>query len=231
MNQATFQRIASLVLPASALLFSLALTSGCATQKKMKDYEGELTALREERVGLKKDNQSLRSQLDSYEMALAEANSKRTQEAASPIAPAVDAVKDYPKLDDAGVGYEQRDGNMVFTLPTEITFASGKAELTDKGRQALKEVSKVLNADYADGRYWIEGHTDTDPIKKAKFGSNRELSVARSMAVLTYLVDDCKIADGRFVVAGHSQYSPIDANSSSAGKARNRRVEIVVRKK
>jgi chemotaxis protein MotB len=213
------------------LLLALPATTGCASQKKMKDYESELGALREERVGLKKENQSLRSQLDSYEMALAEANSKRTAEAAAPIVADTDAVKDYPKLDDAGVGYEQRDGNMVFTLPNEITFASGKADLTDKGKKALKEVAKILDAEYKDARYWIEGHTDTDPIKKAKFSSNRELSVARSMAVLVYLVEDCKVADGKCIVAGHSQYSPVDANNTSAGKARNRRVEIVVRKK
>jgi chemotaxis protein MotB len=217
------------LLASFGLFVAMPLLGSCATQKKVKDYESELGALREERVGLKKENQSLRSQLDSYEMALAEANSRRTAEAAAPVTPQAD-VKDYPKLDDAGVGYEQRDGNMVFTLPNEITFASGKADLTDKGKKALKEVARILDADYADGRYWIEGHTDTDPIKKSKFGSNRELSVARSMAVLTYLVDDCKVADGRFVVAGHSMYSPVDANNTSAGKAKNRRVEIVVRK-
>ncbi|TAJ09280.1 MAG: hypothetical protein EPO68_15410, partial [Planctomycetota bacterium] len=130
------------------LLLALPATTGCASQKKMKDYESELGALREERVGLKKENQSLRSQLDSYEMALAEANGKRTAEAGAPVVPEADAVKDYPKLDDAGVGYEQRDGNMVFTLPNEITFASGKADLTDKGKKALKEVSKILEADF-----------------------------------------------------------------------------------
>lgn len=211
-------------------LLGFALLGGCASQKKVKDYESEIGALREEQTGLKKENQSLRSQLDSYERALAEANSKRSQEAAAPIQPA-EAVKDYKELDEQGVGYEQRDGNMVFTLPTEITFASGKAELTDKGKKALKSVAKTLKADYEKGWYWIEGHTDSDPIKKAKYESNRELSIARSMAVHRYLVDECGMKDDQFVVAGHSQYSPVAGNDSPAGKARNRRVEIVVRKK
>ena len=75
---------------------------------------------------------------------------------------------------------------------------------------------------------WVGGHTDSDPIVKSKFASNRDLSLARAMAVLRYLVDDAGIKDGQCAVVGFGEYRPLTANDSSASKARNRRVEITV---
>jgi chemotaxis protein MotB len=122
-----------------------------------------------------------------------------------------------------------RFGNFYVSIPASITFASGKADLTKQGKEALGVVAATLKRDHADGHYWIEGHTDTDPITKSKWGSNRELSSARAMAVLTYLVEDCEIPDESCVIVGHGQYDPIADGGDSAAKARNRRVEIVVR--
>jgi chemotaxis protein MotB len=211
------------MIAALGLMCALPLLGGCASQKKLKDYESEVSSLREERTKLKKENQNLRSQIDGYEVALSEASMKT---------PPTD-VKDYPGLDAQNVGYELRDGNMVITIPSEISFASGKAELSKSGKSALQEVARTLKSDYGgdDLVYWIEGHTDTDPIRKSGFGSNRELSVARSLAVLKFLVDECGIQDDHVVLAGHGQYSPVAENDSKTGKARNRRVEIIVRKK
>ena len=86
-----------------------------------------------------------------------------------------------------------------------------------------------LKSDFQDGaRFFIEGHTDSDPIKRSSFASNRELSIARAMAVLEFLVTEGKVPDRRFVVVGHGQYDPIAPNDNSS-KAKNRRVEIVVK--
>jgi chemotaxis protein MotB len=92
----------------------------------------------------------------------------------------------------------------------------------------LDKISQRLKKDFPDARFYIEGHTDADPISKSTFGSNRELSIARGMAVLTYLVESCHIPDDQFVVVGHGQYLPLETNSTAEGKAKNRRVEIVV---
>jgi len=195
-------------------------SSGCASQKALQSYQDEIMSLREERTQLKKDNRGLRMQVDSYGAALAEANAKLLEEP---------EVMEYPELDALGVDYGTRDGNMVISIPSEVTFDSGKAKLTANGQKALRAVAETLMADFGEGHYWIEGHTDSDPIKKSKWTSNRELSLARAMAVLGFMVDDCKIGDDTCVVAGHGQYSPIGTDSSRLSKAKNRRVEIVVR--
>src|SRR5262249_13953465 len=136
--------------------------------------------------------------------------------------------KDYPALDAAGVEYGQRGGNFYVSLPDAITFSSGRADLTKKGKEALKAVAATLAKDYGNSKYWIEGHTDNEPIKKSKWESNRQLSVERAMAVLKFLVEDCAVPDDDCVVAGHGEYDPVAPNDSKEGKSKNRRVEIVV---
>ncbi len=201
-------------------LLLLGLGTSCASQQVLQEYQDEVRALREERTNLKKENRQLRLQLESYESALAEAN-MRTNEAPA-------ETTQYAELDALGIPYGQRGANFVISLPNEITFASGRADLTAQGKSALQAVARTLGGDYGSGFYWIEGHTDADPIKKSKWGSNRELSFARAMAVLHYLVEDCEVSDEQCVVAGHGQYRPVAGNDSKEGKAKNRRVEIVV---
>ena len=195
------------------------LASGCASQKQLVEYQDEVRALREERTQLKKENRGLRMQNESYEVQLADASHKLS---------AVPDIPNYEELDALGIDYRTQGGNFVISIPSSITFGSGKAELTKEGKKALAVVARTLSADYADGSYWIEGHTDSDPIRKSKWRSNRELSSARAMAVLHSLVEDNGIEDAKCVVAGHGEYVPLAANDDKAGKARNRRVEIVV---
>lgn len=210
------QRIGSLAL---GLVVCFPLAAGCASQKELKQYQDEVVSLREERTQLKKENRALKNQLDSYSIQLADANQRVSD---------VPEAKTYDELDAAGVDYGTRGGNFVISLPDTITFPSGKAELTKNGKSALESVARVLKADYGDGVFWIEGHTDNEPIKKSKWTSNRELSVMRAMAVLHYIVEDCEVADDRCVVAGHGEYAPVAANESADGKSKNRRVEIIV---
>jgi len=199
----------------------LLLASGCASQKQLQDYQDEVRSLREERTQIKKENRQLRMQNESYEVALAEANAKLS---AVPDAPS------YGDLDALGVDYWMRGDSLVIAIPSSITFDSGKAELKKTGKEALQAVARTLQADYPGSRYWIEGHTDTDPIRKSKWPSNRDLSIARAMSVLHFLVEECGIPDENCTVAGHGQYAPLVPNDDDGGKARNRRVEIVVHK-
>lgn len=195
------------------------LSSGCASQKTLKNYQDEIRALREERTQLKKENRALRMQADAYEVSLAEANAMLSDQPEMP---------NYTDFDALGIDYGQRDGNFVISVPAEISFASGRADLTKQGKEALRTVASTLMRDYGTGIFWVEGHTDNDPIRKSSWDSNRDLSVARAMAVLHFLVEECGVPDGQCVVAGHGEYLPLAPNDSQSAKARNRRVEIVV---
>ncbi len=210
-----------------ASLLLAPMFASCAAQqyKAVADErEQENRALREERSRIKGEIRDLSAEKASLETQLAEANARLLQQ------PEPAAGQSYAELDQLGVGYGMRDGRMVISIPTEISFPSGRAELSADGKRALKSVAKTLKQDYPVGRfeYWIEGHTDSDPIQKSKFGSNRELSLARAMAVLRCLVDEADIPDNACVVSGWGPHRPVAANDSRSNKAKNRRVEIVV---
>jgi chemotaxis protein MotB len=208
------------------VLVALPLAASCAAnsqyQAALQEREAENRALREERTALKNDMRDLEFQKESLEVALREANA-RLLEQPEPV-----AAQSFPELDDAGITYGERDGRMVITIPSQITFGSGKATLSEGGKDALTAVARALIDEYSGAEYWIEGHTDNDPIVKSKFATNRDLSLARAMAVLHYLVEETGVPDGQCVVAGWGEYRPLASNDTAANKALNRRVEIVV---
>lgn len=212
-------------LAACAMAFA-PLLGGCAAsqyQAALDEREAENRALREERTTLKGEMRDLREANAALETALQDANARLM------ATPDESAFARDDELEGLGISVGTRNGDVVYTVPSEITFGSGKAELSSGGKQALAAVANRLQRDYPDHEFWVEGHTDSDPIKKSKFASNRDLSLARAMAVLRYLVDERDMKDGQFVVAGWGEYRPVTGNSSSSEKARNRRVEIIVR--
>ncbi|MEM1453192.1 MAG: OmpA family protein [Planctomycetota bacterium] len=222
----------------AALLLALVAAptlSSCVSEAQMRlaveERDREIAALRTDKVQLQErldlltfEKEDLRSQL---EVAKASAGSgtiptNYTADEA-PLVP-------FPELEEMGIDVSRRAGDTVISVPAEITFGSGKATLSDSGRSALGTVAARLKSDFDSGsKFYIEGHTDSDPIQKSSFASNRDLSIARAMAVLQYLVTDARIPDRRFVVVGHGQYAPVAPNSGDE-KAKNRRVEIVVKK-
>lgn len=215
-----------MTLTATARVALLALflpLASCATQQTLQEYEDEIVRLREENTQMSKDLARAQADRDAA-LRRAQTAQAAPQEASAPQTPV------YAELDRLGIEYELRGDMMVISLPSAITFGSGSAELTAQGQNAVRAVSERLKSDFPDGQYWIEGHTDTDQPSRSPFDSNRELSVARAMGVLGYLVTQCGIPDDSCVVVGHGEYAPVAGNDSNDGKAKNRRVEIAVHK-
>lgn len=115
---------------------------------------------------------------------------------------------------------------MVVELAENILFDSGKSDLKPEGQTALTEVASVL-ASIKDRDFQIAGHTDNKPIKSHKFPSNWELSTARAVTVTRYL--GANGVDGaRLSAAGYADTQPVASNDDDAGRAQNRRIEIVL---
>jgi chemotaxis protein MotB len=216
------------LMPTVLLPLLASCVSGRAHEASLAEKDAQIRELHEERSTLKSQIQGLKSQLDSTQGELTDASARMS----TPVMPAETGAdtkgEKIPELDEVGVSYGMRDGNMVISIPSSITFASGEATLSKEGQRALEKVASTLKKKYGSATYWIEGHTDTDPIKKSKFTSNRDLSIARARAVHTYLVVDCAVPDAKCIVVGHGEYEPVASNDSEKDKARNRRVEIVV---
>jgi len=118
-----------------------------------------------------------------------------------------------------------------FVFAADVLFDSGAADLKpeatpqlDKLADALKQLETQIPSDIA----WVlrvDGHTDIKPITNAAFPSNWELSSARAITVVRYLIDQ-GVPANRLVAAGFGEFQPLDAADSDEALARNRRIEL-----
>ena len=123
-----------------------------------------------------------------------------------------------------------RDGDAVRIRVTNTSlFDPGKANLKPGATKVLDQVSSQIRRSYPGQLIGIEGHTDSDPIRKSNWKDNHELSYERARAVYDYLSSRGGIPANQLYVAAYGENNPIASNGSSAGKAQNRRVEFVVR--
>jgi chemotaxis protein MotB len=121
-----------------------------------------------------------------------------------------------------------RRGLVVRVLTDRILFDSGQATLRPIGLPLLGEIANLLNVDRREPIV-VEGHTDNVPISTAEFPSNWELSTARATTVVRYLTTQ-GINRTRLSAAGYADLHPIASNATDAGRALNRRVEIVLQR-
>lgn len=111
----------------------------------------------------------------------------------------------------------------------EILFDSGSAQLSSQGRLALDDLKGVVADTNLELR--VEGHTDDVPLRGSVYADNWELSVARAVAVVCYLMQRYQLPAQRVTAMGYGSDQPIASNATEAGRRLNRRVVLVVRRK
>ncbi len=141
---------------------------------------------------------------------------------------AVDLAKALQvQIAGGGVEVETRGRNIIIRIKEKGSFSSGSATLDDNYIPVLHEVRNVLAS--KEGGINIQGHTDDIPIHTARFRSNWELSSSRAVSVTEELLAGGILDPQRVMVSGLSDTQPLVANNTAANRARNRRVEIVIR--
>ena len=136
--------------------------------------------------------------------------------------------QDLAKEIQAGKAEVMRDGaKIIIRLAEQGSFRSGNADLQPGFMTLLGQVSKTVGA--STGRVFIEGHTDNVPVVfNERFRSNWDLSGARAGAVADYMSSTGGLGSGRLSVSGFADTKPLDSNDTAAGRARNRRIEIII---
>jgi chemotaxis protein MotB len=119
-----------------------------------------------------------------------------------------------------------RDGRMLIALESDVLFDSGKTNIKPAGQAALAKLAPVL-ASINDRDYLVAGHTDDVPIKTAKFPSNWELSTARAVEVVRFLIAN-GMKPQQVAGAGYGEFDPVSPNDTPEHRAQNRRIEIVL---
>jgi chemotaxis protein MotB len=179
-------------------------------QERVNQLEGEL--------GTRPDAAQvagLQQELADRDAQIASLSSKLTTPVAGTSAPGIEGIE---------TEFDASTGEMTVRVPGDVLFDSGVATLKQSARGTLDKIADALKGDYSGKALRVEGHTDADPLvrTKAQWQDNRNLSLARALAVTRYL--ESKGVDGkRIATAGFGEFQP-----RGNDKSKNRRVEIVV---
>jgi chemotaxis protein MotB len=203
---------------------ALEKNSGDALQSNMKknrdlldqlDEKGKALALEQER--LSKSAQRLQELEDL--IAAKEASMKKLKETLS---------KALNSFEGKGLTVEQKNGKVYVSMENKLLFNSGSWAVGSEGKKAVIEVGKVLG-DNPDISVLIEGHTDDDAFTASgPIADNWDLSTKRATAIVAILSENKKINKENLTAAGRGEFSPLASNSTADGKAKNRRIEIIL---
>ncbi|MNT14239.1 putative lipoprotein YiaD precursor [compost metagenome] len=141
--------------------------------------------------------------------------------------PLIAPSKESLGLDDLGKSVDViiNEQSVSFRISNELLFPSGQATLSPAGLDVIKRLAVILNKNQHPVS--VEGHSDPVPIQTRQFASNWELSTSRATSVLRELVRDGVTAD-RLRAVGYAETRPIESNDTPAGRAANRRVELIM---
>lgn len=196
-----------------------------------------------------KKNRELLAQLEAKEQALAAENArlkkleKDLAERSSRVAELENLIaakdKAMRNLKDAisraltdfegkGLTVEQRDGKVYVSMENKLLFSSGSWAVNSQGRQAVVQLANVL-ADNPDIAVLIEGHTDNVPYKgNSHLSGNWDLSTKRATAIVNILRENASINPENLTAAGRGEYAPVATNDTPEGRAKNRRIEVIL---
>lgn len=194
-------------------------------------------------------NRKLLAQLEEKERALAAesqrlnklqqdlaARSKRVDELEGIIAAKdakMKALKDaisaaLTNFEGNGLTVEQRDGKVYVSMENKLLFESGSWAVNSRGRQAVVQLGNVL-AQNPEIAVLIEGHTDNVPYGgNGPLKNNWDLSTKRATAIVNILTENGSIPKDNLTAAGRGEYAPIATNTTAEGKAKNRRIEVIL---
>ena len=232
------------------------LQANCAaTEKSLKTLQASYNALEKDSnealtANINK-NRELLAQLEAKEKAMAaeqarlnklkadlDASSKRLSELEAYIA-AKDAsmkklketlLKSLKAFDGKGLTVYEKDGKVYVSMENKLLFQTGSWAVNGEGKTAVVEVGKVL-AQNPDLSVLIEGHTDDDKITGNLGGgieSNWDLSTKRATAIVNILSENKGINKQNLTAAGRGEFAPLMSNDTPEGKAKNRRIEIIL---
>ena len=194
-------------------------------------------------------NRELLAQLEAKEQALADENdrlnklkkeledrSNRVAELENVIATkdaAMTALKEaiskaLTDFEGKGLTVEQHDGKVYVSMENKLLFGSGSWAVGAEGTRAVKQLGSVLG-DNPDIAVLIEGHTDNVPYKgNGVLTSNWDLSTKRATAIVTILRENENINAENLTAAGRGEFAPVATNDTAEGKAKNRRIEVIL---
>ena len=211
---------------------ALEKNSSQALRENMKKNRSLLAQLEEKEKLIKQEQvrlNQLKSSLEQSSTRLAELERIMAEKDNGLKALKESLSKALYSFEGKGLTVENRGGKVYVSMENKLLFSSGSWTVETQGRKAVKALGDVL-AENPDISILIEGHTDNDKIIGDLNGvkNNWELSTKRATAIVNILCENSQIDKKNLTAAGKGQYAPIASNETSQGKAKNRRIEIVL---
>jgi chemotaxis protein MotB len=194
-------------------------------------HQQQIEALNEQLTDMQQTNDQLLATIEELNRALEKekiAREARLAKVKNTYNQLVGALESEIKRGELTIS--NLEGQLSVNLLNNILFDSGKTTIKPEGRKVLKSLGDVLNK-FPDKALQIAGHTDNVKISnrlKERFPSNWELSTARATSVVHFLQDKVGLKGERLIAAGYSEYQPVASNKDAAGRARNRRIQILL---
>jgi len=204
---------------AALMVAGLGVLGACSSDKPSEAdlAKQEAAELRERNAALEQETRTQASQIADLQNQLAMAQR-------APAQPQTDwsSARGGGNSGGGSDNFSRDDrGRMVAEVAGDVLFASGQATLKADAKKKLDSIARELNGRYSGNDIRIEGHTDSDPIRKSKWGSNEALSKARAEAVREYLQSK-GVSGGRMSTVGKGSSEP------KGTKAASRRVDIII---
>jgi chemotaxis protein MotB len=206
-----------------------------ASERNVAQLEGRIAALEEQLTALQAERDALRAERDRLTEDRGRLSST-VQEREAEIARLEAAQRSLTErmgeeIRRGDILVQNENGELKVKLADQILFASGEAELSQRGQAVLRRVAESL-AELEDHVIEVSGHTDALPLSpriEERFATNWELSTARATQVVRFLEDECSVPGERLAATGYSHFRPVADNGSAAGRRRNRRIELTLR--
>lgn len=199
-----------------------------ANSKKNRELLAQLEAKEQALTAENQRLETLKKQLESRSQRVAELESVIASKEAemTNLKNAVSsALTDF---EGKGLTIEQRNGKVYVSMENKLLFNSGSWSVGTEGRKAVRQLGTVL-ADNPEIAVLIEGHTDNTPFRKtAQIDNNWDLSTKRATAIVNILQENSTIKPDNLTAAGRGEYAPIATNTTPKGKAKNRRIEVIL---
>ncbi len=131
-------------------------------------------------------------------------------------------------FENQGLKVEEKNGKIYISMENKLLFDSGSWNIKQNGKDAIKTIANILSIN-PDIEIMIEGHTDNVPYRgKGAIVDNWDLSVKRATSVVRQIMKNKHIDPKRLIPAGRSKYLPVADNSTPEGRAKNRRIEVIL---
>lgn len=184
--------------------------------KNLSEREAETSRLAQELSATRKDLEAREKKLKELESILSRKDSvvnalQRT------------VTRALNGFTGSGLNVTKKNGKIYVSLSEQLLFASGSRQVEARGKQALKELAKVLENN-TDINVMVEGHTDD--VGETYY--NWDLSVERATSIVRIITEGTKIDPLRITAAGRGKYSPIDPAKTPEARSKNRRTEIIL---